>query len=88
MEKTLFRIKSSQQLCFDNGGFISQTGFFFRRVEVVDANSFQPTGEQRFVALDNLEMFDQEVKRLQNEMLEICMQEGQSEPQGGLGDPQ
>ncbi|MCG8364663.1 MAG: hypothetical protein MJA27_15210 [Pseudanabaenales cyanobacterium] len=84
MEKTLFRIKSSQQLCFDNGGFISQSGFFFRRVEVVDAKNFQPTGERRFVALDNLEMFDQEVKRLQNEMLGISMLEGQTDPQGGL----
>ena len=84
MEKTLFRIKSSRQLCFDNGGFISQSGFFFRRVEVVDAKSFQPTGERRFVALDNLEMFDQEVNRLQNELLEVSMQEDQTVSQSGL----
>ena len=88
MEKTLFRIKSSQQLCFDKGGVISQTGFYFRQVEVVDSKSFQPTGEKRFVALDNLEMFDQKIKRLQNEMLEIAMQEDQAELQkSGLDSP-
>ena len=88
MEKTLFRIKSSQQLCFDKGGVISQTGFYFREVEVVDDKSFQPTGEKRFVALDNLEMFDQKIKRLQNEMLEIAMQEDQAELQNsGLDNP-
>ncbi|NET32760.1 MAG: hypothetical protein F6K19_12225 [Cyanothece sp. SIO1E1] len=75
MEKTLFRIKSSQKLCFDNGGFISQSGLFFRRVEVVDASNFQPTGERRLVTLDNLEMFDQKIKRLQNEMLETAVLE-------------